>query len=173
MFCINNLSYSFSLYLDKYGSMVMIKFTTLFYLVASYCNFWIDLLHIAWVMSSFTTSYCLCIVIWSYSLNLKISISCTCTCHWKLSLFHCKAIDLISILFAYFFRAQYLASFFSWFSFNKSVYPLIVSYNYICCSIIAFLCFTIISSIYNWFNFFFLGLKYLLDMNFSYTDVML
>ncbi len=69
VFCINKLSYSFSLCLDKYGSMVMIKFITLFYLIASYCNFWIYLLHIAWVMSSFTTSSCLCIVLWSYSLN--------------------------------------------------------------------------------------------------------
>jgi hypothetical protein len=53
MFNINKLSYYFNLCLDIYGSMVVIKFMILFNLVASCCSFWINSLHIAWVLNIF------------------------------------------------------------------------------------------------------------------------
>jgi hypothetical protein len=45
MFASTNYHIPSNLCLDRFGSMVVIEFMTLFSLVAFYYNFWIDLLH--------------------------------------------------------------------------------------------------------------------------------
>jgi hypothetical protein len=100
-----------------------------------------------------TTSFFWCIMCWIFSLSFKISFSCTYTSPCRPSLFRCKAINWISRSYAYFFKAQHLASFFFWFSFNKIFSSLIISYNCSYCSKFPFLWFAIIISICNLFNF--------------------
>ncbi len=104
VFYIKRLSYSLNLCLDKYGSMIINESTTFRILLISYCNFSMDLLQVAWVLSFFQVSSSRwCIMTRIFSLSLNVSFSCTYTYPCKLSLSHYKATDWISKSFAYFF----------------------------------------------------------------------